>query len=407
VSDGVATDDRLTAAAFEPYDPFIHTSASNVYEIYAALREHHPVYYSEARNCWCLTRHADVQAASRNLKAFSNRPGVALDAPNAYGRGDFLDDDPPHHDVLRNIVRPFFTPKVITMLASEIRNRTMEILAELRECGSADLAADFAIKLPIWVISRLLGTPEADDADIQRMVLALEVRTVGDPDVPPIATAALKELHEYLADLAKEKRRRPDDRVMSGVVAAAAAGELEADEVVGMASILFSAGAETTYALLGNVLAHLADTPEALHSLRADMSPASVEATIEESLRFENPVQYSARTATEATEWHGVEIPSGARTLLVWAAGSRDPSRWERPDEFDIHRTSQLRHMAFGEGIHFCLGGPLARLEARIALPLFLETFSDYDIRTRKRRPNHMVRGWDELGASLVVNPAS
>lgn len=407
MSEGTVVDGPSLATRFEPYDPFIHTSATNVYEIYAALREHYPVYYSEARHCWCLTRHGDIQEASRDVNTFSNRPGVALDAPNMYGRGDFLDDDPPHHDALRNVVRPFFTPKAIAKLAEQIEARTIELLGELRERQSADLAADFAIKIPIWVISRLLGTPEADDADIQRMVLALEVRSLGDPAVPPSAAAALNELHAYLADLVEQKRKRPDDGVLSGIVAAAAAGQLEEDEVVGMASILFSAGSETTYALLGNVLTHLADNRNTMDSLRSDLNPALVEATIEESLRYETPVQYSARTATGTTEWHGVEIPAGARVLLVWAAGSRDPARWEKPDDFDIHRTNQLRHTAFGDGLHFCLGAPLARLEARIALPLFLKTFRDYDLQTRKRRPNHMVRGWDELSADLVGDPAS
>jgi cytochrome P450 len=388
---------------YEAYDPYVHTSADNVYDIYTELRENSPVYFCAARNAWCLTRHDDIQRAARDWKTFSNSPGVALDAPNLYGRGDFLDDDPPRHDILRNVARPFFTPKAIAGLADDIQRRTAEILAELRECSRADLAEEFALRLPIWVISRLIGAPEVDDREIQRMVLAMERRNVGDPEVPESATSAVRELHAYLNDLSMHKRRHPDGGVLSHITAAADSGELGADEVAGMGTILFSAGSETTYSLLGNLLAQLADHPNALESLRRTPTPELLDAAIEESLRYEAPVQYLARTATAMTDWHGAKIPPGARVLLVWAAGSRDPRRWERPDEFDVYR-SKKRHLAFGEGIHFCLGAPLARLEAKIALPMFLSTFSGYTIRAGRRRPHHIVRGWDELDTELVSN---
>jgi cytochrome P450 len=391
-------------AGTEAYDPYVHTSADNVYEIYADLRENSPVYFCVARDAWCLTRHDDIQRAARDWKTFSNLPGVALDAPNLYGRGDFLDDDPPRHDALRNVVRPFFTPKAIAGLADDIRRRTAEILAELRESSRADLAEEFAVRLPIWVISRLIGAPEVDDEDIQRIVLAMERRDVGEPEIPESATSAVREMHAYLDDLASHKRRHPGDDVLSHITAAAESGTLDANEIAGMGAILFSAGSETTYSLLGNLLAQLSDHPDALESLRRRPIPELVDATIEESLRYEAPVQYLARTATVASEWHGVKIPEGARALLVWAAGSRDPTRWERPEEFDIYRTDKKRHLAFGEGIHFCLGAPLARLEARVALPMFLSTFSEYRIRSGRRRPHHIVRGWEELDADLIPN---
>lgn len=392
----------LEEVGHEPYDPYVHTSAENVYDIYAQLRENSPVYFCAARDAWCLTRYDDIQRAARDWKTFSNLPGVALDAPNLYGRGDFLDEDPPHHDILRNVARPFFTPKAIAGLADDIQRRTAEILAELRECSRANLAEEFALRLPIWVISRLIGVPAVDDQEIQRMVLAMERRNVGDPEIPESATSAVRELHGYLEDLARHKRRHPDNGVLSHITAAADSGALGADEIAGMGTILFSAGSETTYSLLGNLLAQLADHPDALESLRRGPTPELLDAAIEESLRYEAPVQYLARTATATTEWHGTTIPSGAHVLLVWAAGSRDPNRWERPDEFDFYRADKKRHLAFGEGIHFCLGAPLARLEAKVALPMFLKTFSGYTIRSGRRRPHHIVRGWEELDAELV-----
>lgn len=386
------------------YDPFIHTSADGVYDIYEALRRDHPIYFCEVRQTWCLTRYSDIQKAGRSWQGFSNRPGTALDAPNLYGPGDFLDDDPPYHDVLRALVRPFFTPKKIATLADDITRRTDEILAELREQPRANLAAEFAVRLPIWVIARLLGAPEGNDYELQKNVLEIETRNLGDPTVPPSATAALAWLQGYVAELAAYKRSHPDDTVLSHIANGDFDVVLTPEEVAGMAGILFTAGSETTYALLGNILGHLADNPQAQEDLRRAEGTDLIDAAVEESLRFEAPVQYSSRTVQETTEFHGTEVPAGSRIILIWASGHRDPERWDRPDEYDIHRVAQ-RHHAFGEGIHFCLGAPLARLEARIAIPAFLRTFAEYDIRETRRRRNHIVRGWDLLDADLVAAP--
>lgn len=393
----------VTSAAdvsVELYDPLFHTPDDGVYGIYATLRTHHPVYYNAQRRVWCLTRHADVQAAARDWKTFGTAPGVDIDAPNYMGRGNFIDADPPRHDVLRSVVRPYFVPKAIAALASDIARRVESIITELREQETADLAHDFAWRLPIWAIARLLGAPEEDDALVQRVLLDVFVRQPGETKVPERADTALSDLQTYLSDLAEQKRRHPDDGVLSRMVAGEAEGALTPEETVGMATMFFIAGSETTFALIGNGLRLLADHRDALETLRRDPSDETIEAAVEEVVRFDSPVQYLGRTVRATTSLHGTEIPEGDRLILVWAAANRDPARWTEPDRFDIHRPPQ-RHSGFGEGIHFCIGAPLARLEARIALPAFVRVFPEFEIGTKRRLNSHIVRGWQQLEASL------
>ena len=387
----------------ELYDPLFHTPQENVYEIYAILRSNHPVYCNKQRNVWCLTRYADVRSAAKDWKTYGNAPGVDIDAPNYMGPGNFIDADPPRHDVLRNVVQPFFLPKAIAEFESDFVRHVKEIIEELRERQRVDLAQDFAWRLPIWAISRLLGAPEEDDEMTQRVLLDVFVRHPGETSVPERAERGLAELQAYLAELAAYKRRHPDGRVLSRMVGAEAKGAPTAEETVGMATMFFIAGSETTYALLGNALKVFAENPEVLHGLRQDESAECIQAAIEETLRYETPVQYLARSVRSSAVLHGIEIPEGARLILVWAAANRDPDHWENPDKFDVHRPFQ-RHVGFGEGIHSCIGAPLARLEARVALPMFVRTFAEYDIGRKVRLNSHIIRGWEKLEAILVPN---
>ena len=386
--------------AAELYDPFFHTPHDDVYEIYAALRTHHPVYYNAQRKVWCLTRHADVQAAARDWRTFGTAPGVDIDSPNYMGPGNFIDADPPRHDVLRSVVRPYFLPKSVAAFAGEISQRVESILAELRERETVDLAHDFAWRLPIWAISRLLGTPEEDDDLVQRILLDVFVRHPGKVDVPERADTALSELQAYLSDLVEHKRRHPDERVLSRMVAGEADGAPRREETVGMATMFFIAGSETTFALIGNALRLLAEHRDALAALRRDPSPQTIEAVVEEVIRFDSPVQYLARTLRATTLLHDTELQEGDRLILIWAAANRDPECWTEPDRFDIGRPLQ-RHVGFGEGIHFCIGAPLARLEASIALPAFVRAFPEYEVGERRRLNSHIVRGWQQLEARL------
>ncbi len=385
----------------ELYDPLYHTPQDDLYEIYRRMRDDHPVYHSERRDVWCLTRFDDVQVAARDWETFSNANGVDLDVPaRFFGVGNFIEEDPPRHDVLRKVVRPFFVPKEIAKLEGQIAERVEQLVAGLAGAGRIDIAQDFAWALPIWAICRLIGVPQADDELVHGLVTKLETRRPGDDAPSESMLSALRELRSYAEDLAEQKRRAPGEDLMSHLVAGEADGAPRREEIPGMIVLLFAAGSETTASLLGNTLSLLAEHREAQEALRRE--PAElIDAVIEESLRMDLPVQYLARQTTTSARVHDVEIPEGADLLLIYGAANRDERHFERAETFDIRRPSQ-RHLAFGEGIHFCLGAPLARLEARIALPAFLRAIPSYEIEAPVERfSNHTIRGFMHLPAKV------
>ena len=385
----------------ELYDPLFHTPQDDLYEIYRGMRDDHPVYHNERRDVWCLTRFDDVQAVARDWETFSNANGVDLDVPaQFFGAGNFLEEDPPRHDVLRKVVRPFFVPKEIAKLEAQIAKRVEQLAAQLAGAGRIDIAQDFAWALPIWAICRLIGVPPADDELVHGLVTKLETRRPGDDAPSEPMLSALRELRSYAEDLAEQKRRAPGEDLMSHLVAGEAEEAPRREEIPGMTVLLFAAGSETTAALLGNTLALLAEHREAQDALRREPEKL-IEAAIEETLRMDTPVQYLARQTTDSARVHDVEIPGGSDLLLIYGAANRDERHFERAETFDIERPSQ-RHLAFGEGIHFCLGAPLARLEARLAIPAFLRAVSSYEIETPAERfSNHTIRGFLHLPAVI------
>lgn len=389
------------AVVHELYDPLYHTMQEDLYEIYRQLRDEHPVYHCKRREVWCLTRFDDVQAAARDWETFSNANGVELDVPTQfYGTGNFLEEDPPRHDLLRKVVRPFFIPKAIARLEAQVERRVEEMIAQLLGADRIDIAQDFAWALPVWVICRLLGVPEADDEHVHNLVTELETRRPGDDGHAEHVGPILRRFHEYSEDLAERKRRMPGDDLMSHLVAGEAEQAPRRDELLGLMVLLFTAGSETTAALIGNTLSFLAEHPDAQQALR--QRPAElIDATIEESLRMDAPVQYLARRTTRPVLLHDEEIPAGTDVILIYGAANRDERHFERAEAFDIHRPAQ-RHLAFGEGIHFCLGAPLARLEARLAVPAFIQAFPSYRLESRTERFfNHIVRGYQHLPAKV------
>jgi cytochrome P450 len=388
-------------APHELYDPLVHTQQDDLYEIYRRLRDDHPLYHCERRDVWCLTRFDDVQAAARNWEAFSNANGVDLDVPAQFhGIGNFLEEDPPRHDVLRKVVRPFFVPKEIAKLEGQIAERVDRLAGQLAGAGRIDIAQDFAWALPIWVICRLLGVPAADDDLVHDMVIELETRHLGDDGPSERMVAALDRMHAYIEDLAEQKRRAPGEDLMSHLVAGEAEGAPRREEIPGMVVLLFTAGSETTSSLIGHTLYLLAEHGEAQEALRREPDEL-IDSVIEESLRMEAPVQYLARQTTGDTRVHDVEIPADADVILIWGAANRDERHFEHAETFDIRRPSQ-RHLAFGEGIHFCLGAPLARLESRLAIPAFLRAVSSYEIQASTERLCHPgMRGFTHLPATI------
>jgi cytochrome P450 len=360
------------------YDPFSVEMNEDPYPTYRRLREECPVHYNPERELWSLSRYQDVQDAARDWQTFSSLAGADLDETGKLiGEGDFLDTDPPHHEVLRKVVRGHFTPKAINALEGRVRARAEALLGAFFQDGEADLAQSFAWPLPAGMVCEILGFPEADHATLLELFADSLRRIPGSTEVPQSAWEAGATVRRYFADVASERAKRPREDVMSTLAAAVKGGEVSADEILGICYLLFLAGIETTAALLSNALLLLHEHPDQRQLLTRDQS--LVPSGVEELLRFESPVQFIGRGTTRTVELHGRVIPAGGRVVLIYASANRDQRKFPDPDRLDISRQPS-RHLAFGEGIHHCIGAPLARLESRIGLEVLLAGIPDYDL---------------------------
>jgi len=274
-------------------------------------------------------------------------------------------------------VRDPFTAGAVARMEPEIRATVVELIEAFAARGRADLAVEFAEPLPVRIISDMLGISRQDQAAVSGWCHAMFERSAeGTPT--PRAYEAGRGINAYFRSLTNARREEPRDDLMSHIANSRIEGEpLTEDEVVGMAIFLYAAGNETTSMLIGNALWLLDRYPDTRATLRAD--PAAIPSVIEEMLRFETPVSWQARMTTRDIEIGGSTIPKGKKVLLVYASANRDEAAFDRSDRFDPRRASG-RHLSFGEGLHFCLGAPLARLEARIALEELLTRIPDYRI---------------------------
>ncbi len=384
------------------YDPLDYESLRDPYPLYRRMRDQHPVYHNPDRGIWALTRFEDVQAASRDWETFSSTPGVDLDDfVEVLGPGSFIDLDPPRHDALRDVVRRHFAPSAIVKRESEIAAHVDALLDELLDGGEqVDLAADFAWQVPVAVISMLIGLPAGDRRQLSHLAQELAYRECGQALVPTRARMAARELRDYFSELLSERARRPAGDVLSELAGADRGGAVSFEETISICYLLFLAGIETTASLLSSSLKVLGEQPEHAAFLRAQ--PQRMPRAVEELLRYDAPVQQLARSTTRAVTLHDREIPAGARVVLVHGSANRDERRFPVPDVLDFEREVK-RTLAFGEGIHFCLGAPLARPEARIALARFLERVAAFELcGTPQRTPTYTARGYARLPAAVT-----
>ncbi|CDR15210.1 cytochrome P450 family protein [Streptomyces iranensis] len=381
----------------------------NPYPVYARLRERGPVHRvrtDASGEFWLVVGHEEARTALTDPRLSNDvRHSAAWqdDGGNAIGR-NMVQTDPPHHTRLRGLVARAFTPARTEALRPRVRQVADELLDAMAPLGRADLVEDYALPLPLAVICELLGVPETDRKAFHDWYLEST-----DLTRPEAAGAAAQALTGYFAELIEAKRRSPGDDLLSALVRAmdGDGDALSDEEMLGMTFVLLVAGYETSANLISSGTLALLRHPEQLAALRADWS--LLDGAIEEMLRYDGPVESAAfRFTREPVEIAGTTIPAGEPVGVVLAAGSRDPRRFAEPDRFDIRRAPR-GHLAFGHGVHHCLGAPLARLEAAIAFRALLERCPDLaldaDPAELAWRPSLMLRGLRRLPVRFTPAP--
>jgi len=361
---------------------------SDPYPLFHRLRTEDPVHWEADLEFWALTRYADALYALREDSLLSS---AIHDSPRPGGVGLssarwFVFLDPPRHTRLRALVHSAFTPQVVEGLRARIQAIVDELLDRAAEAGRLDLIADLGFPLPAIVIAELLGVPAEDRAQFRAWSADLAaagglVRMAADgAERLSRARAGGAALNAYFRDIIRERRRAPRDDLVSRLTGVQSAeGTLSEEELVDTCALLLFAGHETTTNLIGNGMLALLRHPDELSRLRAD--PSLIGSAVEELLRYDSPVQIRVRVARETIEIGGRRIAKGQRVLILVGAANRDPARFPDPDRLDIARPDN-RHLAFGHGIHFCTGAPLARLEGAIAIRRLLRRFPRLELTT-------------------------
>jgi len=359
----------VTSASYDPYSPGFR---DDPYPVYHRLRAEDPVHH-HPMGFWVLTRYDDVARVLRDARFGRGGFGEILRARFGEEGVDrsMLFRDPPDHTRLRALVNRAFTPRVVDAMRPRIQAIVDGLLDGLAGAGRMDLIADFAYPLPITVICEMLGVPAGDQrefrawsADIARSLDAIAMP--GDPAIVERGNAARRALSDYFRVLIDERRRAPRADLLSDLIAAEEQGDrLSEQELMATVLLLFVAGHETTVNLIGNGMLALLRNPGELRRLRAE--PGLATSAVEELLRYDGPVQRTGRVAAEEIEIGRTTIPKGGLVLSILGAANRDPAHFPEPDRLDLARADN-RHLAFGVGIHFCLGAPLARAEGQIGI---------------------------------------
>ncbi|MFF4104506.1 cytochrome P450 [Streptomyces sp. NPDC001903] len=366
------------------------------YPAYAALREKghvHRIHVPGSGDVWLVLGRDEVRAGLTDPRLRNDiRHSATWESDGGHAIGlNMLQTDAPRHTRLRTLVAREFTAGRVEAMGARVRQIADGLLDALPQAGTADLVASYALPLPLTVICELLGVPFAD----QHLFHGWSTELVA-PTSPAAAAAAGGEMSAYFAALIAAKAGDPGPDLMSALVLASAAEDgLSPEELLGMAFLLLVAGHETTVNLISGGVLNLLRHPDQLAALRADAR--LLDGAVEEMLRHDGPVTAAAfRHAAEPVEIDGVRIPAGDSVMLSLASASRDPRYFPDPDRFDIRRPAR-GHLAFGHGIHHCLGAPLARVEGRIALRALLRRLPDLEVAvdpdTLVRRPNAMLRG--------------
>jgi cytochrome P450 PksS len=401
----------VIAPLIEDFNPGIRTGKAKLNDIYTRLRSETPVVRAMLRGvapgtseAFLIARYADVSAALKDQRLVKDPPNAGVEAPPVPAifrplLRNMLALDDPDHARLRRLVQVAFTPRRVEMMATHARATSTALLDRLHGRTSFDLIREYALPLPVTVISELLGVPQRDRRRFARWSGAflrgasMRALLTSLPDILAFL--------QYLKRLITMKREAPQDDLVSALVAAEAEGDekLTSDELSAMIAILLSAGHETTVNLIGNGILSLLQNPDGAEAVRSN--PSIIATGAEELLRYASPVEMSTmRYAREPLTVAGIEIPRGSRVICLIASANRDERQFVHADQLDLLR-SPNRHVSFGEGGHYCLGASLARMEGKIAIPDILARFPQLRLGTTpdrlRWRQNPVLTGLERL----------
>ncbi len=405
------TDTAAVSAPLE-YDPYDYATFCDPYPTFARLREEAPVYRNEKLDFWLLSRHADVMAAHNDFARFSSTAGPTIEKMPPEQTGPLLiAKDPPEHRWHRKVIGKVFTPRRINALEPYIRERCRELLDPFQGEPEFDVAEQFALQLPLNVISELLNIPHGLRDEIHALADLTLART-DDPELAEKQMLAQIRIFEIFHGLVVDRETHPRDDIISVIMntevddndEGTRTRKLDAAEVAIRFQEIAFAGHETVAKGIPNATIAFTSFPDQRRLLASDLSLSG--AAADEALRYDPPSQLQGRLATEDITLHGVTIPQGSRVMLATAAALRDPAAYPDPDRFDITRESDPSTIYFGFGIHRCIGAHLARLEMRVAFEELVTRFPDFAV-DQSRAVRHVssnVRGVAHL--PLLTNGA-
>jgi cytochrome P450 len=383
------------------YNPFLPEVKADPYPYYAHLRRQAPVYQVEAAGLWAVSRYDDVLYVLRNPSLFSSTVLIAAllgDLNPVPEAANLIASDPPVHSRLRKLVNRAFTPRLIAELEPRVREITIDLLTRVAPQGEFDLVRDLSTPLPVIVIAEMLGVEPEHRVEFKRWSDDIVHAANGvSGEEREQAQRSVAEFRAYFEGAIDARRAEPRNDLISALVRAEEEQQmLTAAEILSLTTLLLIAGNETTTNLIGNAVLALLAHPDTLARVQRD--PSLIPAVVEETLRYDGPVQGIFRQATQDVELSGTTIPAGSLVFPLFASADRDERQFPDPDRFDITRNTDA-HIAFGFGIHFCLGAPLARLEAKVALEEMVARLSGWSHQEEKgtRIDSFFLRGLKTL----------
>ena len=399
-----------TAVEFDPFSMEFYNGAQ---DIYARLRAEAPDYYNEQYDFYALSRHADVAPAYRDYETFSSAKGVDLSAVRTGQDAAFksiITLDPPEHRYMRSLVSKVFTPRAIAGLREMVTDRIGFYLNQNKGKAEFDLIQDFSALFPIDIVSRMLGVPEDERTQVRVWTDELLYRDVGQVELDERGIKAVIAITRYYHALAKKRRDEPQDDMISRLIEARVERtddqppSLSNIEIAMFGALLGGAGAETVAKLIGGAGVIFSEHQDQWQELYNDRS--KIGDAVEELLRISSPNQYNVRYLTKEIELHGVTIPAGKPIFLLIGSANLDPEAWTDPDVFNINRNlREAPNLAFGYGLHSCLGAALARIESSIALDMMLDFMPRFEVDRAncKRVTMQNVAGWNNVPTRVLA----